>query len=160
MTTKYERDDPRSFILRDENHPFGCEYEPYVVTMRRRLADMHVMYDVMGERCKWCKEEFIHASALRAIEKEDQKVKDFLRRHKTQGIDGRGTFRMPMLHPSIHSHYLLLGGTAELCEVGRDVQSSSSALSDANLYARGNSAVPAYPTETTALAGVDAADAA
>ena len=58
-----------NMILTDKNHPYGCEYEPAIVMIRRRVGNRSSFTVPMeGERCKWCGEEFVSAKLLNELD--------------------------------------------------------------------------------------------
>ena len=146
MTARPEND-ARSLILTDENHPFGCEYLPDVVTIRRHVGGLLLMFDVMGERCKWCKEGFISAKTLGEIEDEEEKIRQALLQTSKHSLSNSSTSIMPMTHPALHLHYLLVRGTADL-SMSHFGASSDSITDIDTMQEHGNSSVPVYSTAT------------
>ena len=85
-------------ILTDENHPYGCEYEPAVVMIRQQVGDLYFTLPMSGERCKWCREEFVSAKLLNELDE------DFAQSLMASAFDHttntqRWTFSTLAIHP-------------------------------------------------------------
>lgn len=99
-----ERDGEDRFkLITDENHPYGCVYEPAVVRMWHRVGNLLFIVPMNGERCKWCGEEFVSAKLLNELDEE------FSQALTTHSVDESTkleswTFETPAIHimpPSI-----------------------------------------------------------
>jgi hypothetical protein len=85
-------------ILTNENHPYGCEYEPAVVMIRQRVGDLYFTLPMSGERCKWCREEFVSAKLLNELDEDfSQSLMASAFDHTTN--TQRWTFSTPAIHP-------------------------------------------------------------
>ncbi len=96
MITEHEDDTPW-WIITDENHPYGCEYEPAVVMMRQKVGNLLFTVRMNGERCKWCGEGFVSAKLLNQLDENFSKVLS------TESIDPdtksrKWTFTAPEIH--------------------------------------------------------------
>ena len=89
-------------ILTDQNHPYGCEYEPAVVMIRHRVENLFFTVPMNGERCKWCGEEFVSAKLLNEL---DENFPQSLLNSSCDPDTNteRWTFSIPAVHPAYDS---------------------------------------------------------
>ena len=86
-------------ILTDENHPYGCEYEPAVVMIRQRVGNRSsYIVPMHGERCKWCGEEFVSAKLLNELD--EDLAQSLGTASRDPDADAQSwTFCTPTIHP-------------------------------------------------------------